>query len=145
MIRLSDHFIRLFNKLLLFTYRRTGGRVGDRLWRWDVLLLTTTGRKTGLARTTPLIYMPDGDRMIVVASNNGNPRMPAWYLNVSATPRVFVEHKGTQGYFQARTATADERPELWKRLIAYQAMYVSHQQHAPHEIPVVILEPEAAG
>src|SRR5207253_1884739 len=83
-------------------YRLTGGRIGGRAFGAPVLLLTARGRKTGKARTTPLLYLEDGDRLVVVASKGGAPRHPAWFLNLAANPEVTVERGGERVPMRAR-------------------------------------------
>lgn len=108
------------------------------------LLLTTIGRRTGLARRTPLIYGRDGGRYVVVASAGGQPTHPAWYLNLSADPRVRVQVRGERFDGRARTATPPERERLWPVMTAVWPDYDEYQAKADREIPVVIIEPVAA-
>src|SRR3990172_1480906 len=83
--------MRAISDIHTFWYRMTGGLIGSRFGRAPILLLTTTGRKTGRERTTPLLYYPDGDAMVIIASNNGNPQHPIWYLNLTADPKAQVQ------------------------------------------------------
>ncbi len=106
-----------------------------------VCLLTTTGRKSGLPRTVPLLHMTDGDNVILVASQGGLPENPQWYGNVLADPDVSVQFGTTTRRMRARTATADERARLWPRLTAVYADFDSYQSWTDREIPVVICEP----
>ena len=122
-------------------YRLSGGRFGSRIGRVRLVLLTTTGRRSGRTRTTPLLGVPDGDRMILVASNGGAPRHPDWYLNLTADPEVVVQNGGTRRRMRARTADADERAALWPRAVAAWPGYDGYQRRAPREIPMVICEP----
>jgi deazaflavin-dependent oxidoreductase (nitroreductase family) len=104
------------------------------------LLLTTTGRRSGLARTTPLIYGRAGDRYLVVASRGGAPAHPSWYENLVAQPIVQVQVMADRFKARARTATPAERPTLWKTMAAIWPAYDEYQQRTAREIPVVILE-----
>jgi deazaflavin-dependent oxidoreductase (nitroreductase family) len=121
-------------------YRETGGEVGH-IWNGvPALLLTTTGRKTGEQRTTPLIYGRDGDAYVVVASKGGHPSHPAWYLNLTAEPQVELQVKDEVFAARARTATAEERPRLWQQMAEIWPSYDDYAQKTTREIPVVVLE-----
>ena len=97
-------------------YRMTRGRVGGRIGRAPVLLLTTTGRKSGQARTAPVLYMRDADRLVVIGSNAGNVKTPAWALNLVANPEATVEVGARRHDVRARTAEGEERVDLWRRM-----------------------------
>jgi F420H(2)-dependent quinone reductase len=133
--------------LNVWVYRRTGGRVMG-TWRVGaafprgvpLCLLSHTGRKTGQARTTPLLFLPDRERVVVVASQGGLPRHPQWYFNVLANPEVTVQVRGDVRTMRARVATEDERAELWPRLVDLYADFASYQSWTDREIPVVICE-----
>jgi len=131
---------RLFTRLHVALYRATGGRVGGRIGRLDHVLLTTLGRRSGRLRTTPLAVLEDRDRLVLVASNGGAPRHPDWYLNLTASPEVTVQHGGQRLLMRARTANASERAELWPRVVANYAGYQRYQDRTPREIPLVVLE-----
>ena len=119
-------------------YRRTGGRIGGRVGSTPVLLLTTTGRKSGLPHTVPIGYFDRGEERFVVASNAGAPRDPAWYLNLVAHPEVRVE-AGRDAYTAIATpATGEERMELWNYLMETAPSYRRYQR-AAREIPLVLL------
>ena len=122
-------------------YRRTGGRVGAKAGHIPMLLLTTTGRKTGQPRTTPLGYLCDGDRMVVVASYSGDDRHPQWYLNLQANPEATVQAGARTLRVRAATATAEEKAELWPRAVAQYSGYAGYQQKTTRDIPMVILTP----
>jgi deazaflavin-dependent oxidoreductase (nitroreductase family) len=104
------------------------------------LLLTTTGRKSGKRLTMPLIYGTDGDHYVVVASKGGDPKHPAWYLNLQDDPEVHVQVVRDKFTAIARTATGEERERLWNKLSAIYPPYPSYQQRTDREIPVVVLE-----
>lgn len=121
-------------------YRETDGDEGHD-WRGTiVLLLTTTGRKSGEPRTMPLIYQPDGDNYVIVASKGGWPNHPLWYLNLVADPSVEVQVKGDRFEARARTAEGEERERLWKLMTATWPQYDEYQAKTDREIPVVVLE-----
>src|ERR671929_1616903 len=105
----------LFGQEHVDRYRETDGEVGHD-WRegTSILLLTTTGRKSGEKRTTPLIYGRAGDAYLIVASKGGAPEPPAWYVNLQADPEVTVQVWGERFKARARDATPEEKPELWK-------------------------------
>lgn len=122
-------------------YLETDGKEGHD-WRRGapVLLLTTTGRKTGRKIIKALIYQPHGDAYLVVASNGGLPRHPEWYLNLDANAEVEVQVRGDRFKALARTATPEEKPELWRRMTSIWPDYNEYQRRTDRQIPVVILE-----
>ena len=120
-------------------YRLSGGRFGTALGGMQVLLLTTTGRKSGQTRTWPLAYFRDGDRLLVVGSANGEPKHPAWYLNLRDNPAVTVQLGAKTRRMTAATATGDERARLWARIVADAPGFAGYQRKTTREIPVVIL------
>ncbi|MFV2178543.1 nitroreductase family deazaflavin-dependent oxidoreductase [Actinomadura sp. LOL_016] len=140
--------MKVASRLHVEAYRVTNGRVGG-TWRVGsalrrgvpICLLTTRGRRTGRPRTLPLLYMRDGDRVVIVASQGGLPKHPMWYLNLRADPRVVVRIGPDVRRMRARTADADERAALWPRLLEVYADYGDYQSWTDREIPVVICEP----
>lgn len=122
-------------------FRATDGRVGGRLLGSPVLLLVSTGRRTGRQRTTPLLYLPDGDRQVIVASNGGAAKHPVWWLNLEADPEATVEVEGRKTRVRAREAEGEERARLWKSLVRMYPAYESYQGKTDRRIPVVVLEP----
>ena len=130
----------LFGQEHVQRYQETDGAEGHD-WQGTVtLLLTTTGRKSGKERTTPLIYQPDGDAYLVVASKGGADEPPLWYLNLQAEPEVKVQVKGDRFTARARTATPDEKPAMWRKMAATWPAYDEYQTKTTREIPVVVLE-----
>lgn len=128
-----------------FVLRQTGGR--HSLSRWfsglPIIALTTTGAKSGQPRTVPLVAVPDGDRLIVIASNWGQTHYPAWYHNVRAHPQVRVTVDGRATRYTAEELTGDERDRCWQKAIAIYpgyALYATRTQGRP--IPVIRLAPE---
>jgi deazaflavin-dependent oxidoreductase (nitroreductase family) len=132
----------LFGQEHVDRYRATGGEEGHDWERGSsTLLLTTKGRKSGEPRTIPLIYAPYGDdAYTVVASKGGSDAPPAWYLNLSDDPDVEVQIKGDRFNARARTADAEEKPELWRTMTAEWPDYDAYQRNTTREIPVVVLE-----
>lgn len=107
-----------------------------------VLLLTTTGRRSGKARTTPLTFFRDGANLVVIASNGGADRPPDWSLNLQQNPRAVVKIGMDELTVQARTASNEERESLWPRITATYSGYARYQQNTARQIPVLILTPE---
>jgi len=122
-------------------YRASGGRLGGRIWGLSILLLTTTGRKTGRLRTTPLCFLPDGRNLVVVASNGGLPWFPAWWLNLRAHPQATVRVGRVTKAVVARPAAAEERARLWAAITTIAPGYLGYERRAPREIPLAILQP----
>jgi deazaflavin-dependent oxidoreductase (nitroreductase family) len=121
-------------------YLATDGADGH-LWNGvPTLLLTTKGRTSGEPLLLPLIYGRDGDRYVVVASKGGAPQHPAWYLNLQAEPRVKLQVAAERFDARARTATAAERPALWRTMAKIWPAYDEYQTKTSREIPVVVLE-----
>lgn len=132
---------KLVTRLHAGVYRRTGGRIGGRIGRVEHVLLTTTGRRSGRPRTTPLAVTPDGTRLLLIASNGGARRHPDWYLNLSADPEVTVQRGAARLTMRARTAGPAERVALWAKAVSVYGGYAGYQERASREIPVVICEP----
>jgi deazaflavin-dependent oxidoreductase (nitroreductase family) len=122
-------------------YLETDGEVGYR-WRngAPILILTTTGRRSGEPRLKPLIFGEDDGRYVVVASRGGAKHHPGWYLNLAADPDVHVQVKADRFAARARTAEGDERARLWKRMAEIWPAYDDYRQKTDREIPVVVLE-----
>jgi deazaflavin-dependent oxidoreductase (nitroreductase family) len=131
----------LFGEEHVRRYRETGGEVGH-VWREGstILLLTTTGRKTGEKRTIPLIYAKDGDRYVIVASKGGAPDHPGWHQNIEKNADVELQVKNEVFRARARTAAGDERARLWRKANEVWPHYDEYAQKTKREIPVVVLE-----
>jgi deazaflavin-dependent oxidoreductase (nitroreductase family) len=130
----------LFGQEHVRRYVETNGDVGHEWNGTTVLILTTTGRHSGRQLSTPLIYGRHGDDYVVVASRGGSDRHPAWYLNLEAAPTVQVQVRGDRFEARARTATPEEKPELWRAMLARWPDYDRYQQRTRRDIPVVVLE-----
>lgn len=131
----------LITRAHTWVYRRTRGRLGGRLrWpsRMEQVLLTTTGRRTGRPRTTPLTGIPHGDELVLVASDGGKPDHPQWYRNLLADDHVVVQRGAVEIPMRARTATPAERAELWPRVVGVYPGYAGYQARTEREIPLVI-------
>ncbi|MFM1724425.1 MULTISPECIES: nitroreductase family deazaflavin-dependent oxidoreductase [Rhodococcus] len=139
--------IKWMSKTNVKLYRATGGRLGGKWrvgsafpWGIPVCLLTTTGRKSGQPRVSPLLFLEDGDRVVLVASQGGLPKNPMWYLNIRTNPDVTIQIKSRIRRMRARVATDEERAELWPRLVAMYADFDNYQSWTDRQIPVVICE-----
>jgi deazaflavin-dependent oxidoreductase (nitroreductase family) len=130
----------LFGKEHVDRYRATDGEEGHDWQGTTTLILTTTGRRSGEQRSTPLIYQPHGDAYLVVASKGGAEEHPAWYLNLTEEPDVDVQVKGDRFRARARTADGEEKPEMWRTMTSTWPAYDDYQQKTEREIPVVVLE-----
>ena len=140
--------IKLMSQVNTAVYRWTGGllgstwRVGSAFpWGIPVLLLTTIGRKSGQPRTLPLLFIEEGDHIIIVASRGGLPSEPLWYKNLVANPECDVQIKRRKLKAKARTASPEEREALWPKLVAHYPDFASYATWTDRIIPVVILEP----
>lgn len=126
-------------------YQWSGGRVGGSLRGRRILLLTTTGRTTGKERTWPLCYFTAGDALVLVAAAGGDPHHPAWYRNLVANPQVVIQMGDSRRRMVARSAERFERTYLWDRILHQFPMCAAYQRRTSREIPVVLLQPPAAG
>ena len=139
--RLRDRVLRLRSRLHGTIFSVSNGRLLRRWGGLPVVLLTTTGRRTGLARRTILVSpVQDGDRFVLVASNGGSPRHPNWYLNIQHDPRADIVTAAGRSRVVARTATAAEKERLWPRITARSPSYSRYQARTDRSIPVVVLE-----
>lgn len=131
-----------FAKINVAAFRMTDGRVMAHLRGMPVLLLTTVGRKTKAARTTPVMYFRDGESYVVTASNNGRDRDPAWYRNLVATPAAEIEIPGRKIRVKAEVATPSERARLWEQLVIKAPFFKAYAMGTSRTIPMVVLRPE---
>jgi deazaflavin-dependent oxidoreductase (nitroreductase family) len=137
----ADVFIKWMGRGHTWLYKVSGGKRGGMVKEAPVALLTTTGRKTGRPRVSPLLFMRDGDRVIVVASRGGSDRNPLWYLNLKADPKVSVQIKDEVLTLTARDATDDERATWWPRLVKMYPTFDDYQSWTDRRIPIVVCEP----
>jgi deazaflavin-dependent oxidoreductase (nitroreductase family) len=133
--------LRLVGKANVPVYRLSGGRLGGRVSKGPVLLLTTTGRRSGEPRTAPVLYLRDGDRFVVINTNAGNQRMPAWTLNLKADPLAEVELGRRRVPVRARIAEGQERDELWRKHNEQYSGWDFYAEKLNREISVFVLEP----
>ncbi len=133
-----------FGQAHRWVFEKTGGRVGGKLGGIPMLLLSTLGRRSGKWRTTPLAYMPDGERCVVLGSNNGLDRHPAWWLNLQANPSARIQVRGRVLEVECRCATSEEREALWPRMIVANPTWERYPERTERDIPVVLLEPRSS-
>lgn len=127
-----------------FWYRMTNGLIGGNLFGTRVLLLTTTGRKSGKRHTTPLTYLEDGDNLVIVASNGGADTDPNWWRNLKAHPDALVQVGGQHKELHAEAAVGTERDRLWAAVTTRLPIYRRYEGATNREIPVVVLRPPAS-
>jgi F420H(2)-dependent quinone reductase len=133
--------MKYFARAHISVYQRTNGRLGAKLLWFPAALITTTGRKSGVPRTTPTLYLTDGDRVILPASFGGRDANPAWYLNIESNPEVHVQIRSQHLDLKARDATDDERKRYWPRLIKMYPPYRGYREATDRVIPMVVCEP----
>jgi deazaflavin-dependent oxidoreductase (nitroreductase family) len=132
--------VKFFGKAHKAIYRMSGGRLLARMGEAPMFLLTTTGRKSGKPRTTPLLYIEEGDGFAIVASFGGSPAHPSWYLNLEKNPRATVQIEERVIPVIASTASPDEKKRLWPRFTAIYPDYDNYQKETKRDIPVVLLQ-----
>ncbi|ORV11347.1 nitroreductase family deazaflavin-dependent oxidoreductase [Mycobacterium celatum] len=134
--------IKWMSRINAGLYKATGGKLGGKFLQGaPVALLTTIGRKTGQTRVSPLLYLRDGDRVVLVASHGGRATNPMWYLNLKANPKVSVQIKKEVLDLTARDATEEERAKYWPSLVEMYSSFEDYQSWTNRTIPIVICEP----
>lgn len=137
---MSDASFLEFNRGIIDEFRANGGKVSGQFAGAPMMLLTTTGAKSGRTLTSPLVYTKDGDRMVIIASKGGAPNNPAWYHNVVANPKVTVE-VGTEKFTaNARVTEGEERDRLFKAQADRMPNFNEYQEKTSRVIPVIVLE-----
>lgn len=129
-----------FNERIMQEFRANGGAVGGRFAGMPMLILHTTGAKSGEPRETPLVCSRDGENLVVIASMGGAPKHPAWFLNLRAHPEVEVEYGSERFPARARIAEGEERDRLYAAQAAMMPAFAEYQQRTTRRIPVVVLE-----
>lgn len=146
---LTEVFIKWMSRINTAVYKATGGRLGSK-WRLGsrhfgdlppVGILTTVGRKSGQRRESPLLFLRDGDRVLLVASNGGRAHHPQWYLNLRANPSVTFRIRNEVLALRARDATEAERAQYWPRLDAMYPDFADYRSWTDRPLPIVICEP----
>ena len=122
-------------------YRATGGKLFGRMGKSPILLLNTVGRKSGKKRTSPLLYVMDGEDFVIIASKGGAPSHPAWYLNLKGNPEATVEIGDREVRVRAREADSEEKARLWQKMVEMYPTYDDYQKKTEREIPLLVLHP----
>ena len=142
----KDRILKVRSALHRCIFSWTNGRVLGRWGGLPVVMLTTTGRRSGRPRTTMLASpVQEGDRIVLVASNGGAARHPDWYLNLRDRPEAGVAMRGRRERMRARTASAEEKDRLWPMVTNRSPSYARYQERTTRDIPIVLLEPADAG
>jgi deazaflavin-dependent oxidoreductase (nitroreductase family) len=134
--------VQILSRLHAAVYRLTGGLVGRRLVHNDMLLLTTTGRRSGRPHTIPLLFLREEDSLVLIASFGGRPNHPDWYRNLTENPHATVQVGGRRIPVRARTASPAERERLWPKVLDAYDGYRRYQERTDRRIPVVLLDGE---
>lgn len=140
-MRWPKPIIRLLGRVHRPLYRLTGGRLFGSVGPARVLLLTTTGRRSGKARTVPLLYVPDGECFVIVASQGGHDTHPAWYLNLTADPNASIQIGGEVVAVSAEELGVDDRERLWRSLVAAYPDYAEYRTRTRRQFPIIALRP----
>ena len=133
--------MKIVTRVHVAIYRLTGGRMGNTLSGDDVCFVTMTGAKSGRILTVPLMYVPHGDNVLLVASMGGAPKNPVWYYNIAKNPDVEIEHRGKSRKMRARIASSEEKPDLWPVCDSFYAPFADYRQRTSRDIPVFVCEP----
>lgn len=131
--------VRLGTDLHVFLYRLTGGKA--QIAKYPTMLLTTIGRKTGKLRTVPLIYVRDGERLIIAAAYAGSVKNPTWWLNLQHRKEALVQVMRTTVRVRAELASPEERTRYWQELVAMYPYFPEYQERTQREIPIIVLTP----
>jgi deazaflavin-dependent oxidoreductase (nitroreductase family) len=144
--RAKHALVKTVGGMHAWIYKKSGGAMGGHVVGGaPIMLLTTTGRHSGKPRTSPLIYLRDGEKFVVVASKAGLPSHPSWYLNLTVHPEVEVQIGNQRQRMLAETASADKKALYWPRLRAVYPPYQDYQTRSGRDIPVVVLRPLTNG
>jgi deazaflavin-dependent oxidoreductase (nitroreductase family) len=138
---MSAGTLRAIGKLNVPVYRLTRGRLMNKVSSAPVLLLTSIGRRSGQPRTAPVLYLRDGERVVVIGSNAGNVRAPAWSLNLRANPNAEIQIGGERRLVRARVTEGEERAELWQKMNAEYEGFDDYATRTSRDIAVFVLEP----
>jgi len=136
-------FMKIASPIDRFLIPATNGRLSTGLGQ-PVLVMEVAGAKSGKKRRTPLLYLRDGDNIVLVASYGGAERNPAWYYNVTANPRVRLFVRNGSGWYTARQAEGEERQRLWKAVTEFYDGYRKYQTYTDREIQLFVLTPESS-
>ena len=133
--------VRFMNAVVMFLYRTSGGRVANRMQKAPIMLLTSTGWRSGKPRTNPVLYIQDGEDYVAVASAGGAKKDPSWFVNLMHNPDALITVGRMRTRVKARRASPDERARLWPRMTSVYSTYDDYAKKTPRQIPVVILTP----
>jgi deazaflavin-dependent oxidoreductase (nitroreductase family) len=133
--------VKAMTRVHLFLHQLTGGRWFNRLGGDEVCFVTMKGARSGRTLTIPLMYVPYGDGVLLVASQGGAAKNPVWYNNLVQNPDIEVSHRGRRMKLRARLATPDEKPELWPVCDAHYAPYATYRRRTTRDIPIFVCEP----
>lgn len=134
-------FFRAILSVYIFFYRLTSGAIGGRMAGLNVMLLTTTGRKTGQPRVTPLGYFKEGANFVIIASNAGAEKNPAWFYNLKSNPQVKIQIGKQELTARAQVVDSEKRNQMWSELVKMAPAYKKYEKQTKREIPLVILQP----
>jgi F420H(2)-dependent quinone reductase len=135
--------IKAMTRSHVFLHRVSGGRLFNKLGGDEVCFVTMTGAKSGRTLTIPLMYVPYGEGVLLVASQGGAPKNPVWYGNLVKHPDIEVVHRGRHMKLRARLARPDEKPGLWPVCERYYAPYAQYRKRTTRDIPIFVCEPRA--
>lgn len=138
---MPDSWLKATGKLNVPIYRLSRGRIFGNIGTAPVLLLTSTGRRSGQQRTAPVVFLADGKSYVVIGSNAGNARTPAWSYNLQANPDAEIELRGARKRVRARVAEGEERAELWRKVNQMYEGFDDYDAKTSREIAVFVLEP----
>jgi F420H(2)-dependent quinone reductase len=136
-----NYLFKLFSSIQIGLYRRSGGKLGGSVGPFKVLLLTTSGRKSGKIRTTPLGFFERPDGYIIVASNSGAAHHPAWYLNLINNPQVTIQVYERVIPVSAELLSGEPRAQAWQQVISTAPQYANYQKKTTRQIPLIFLRP----
>lgn len=140
---LTAIMLHYFMAIHIWLYRHTGGVIGGKAGNLTFLLLTTIGRKSGIARVIPIFCIPDKDRFLLIASNWGREKYPQWWLNPQVNPHATVQVGRRTFPITARKATPEEHARMWPVVTTRMPLFTNYEKHMKREIPIVILTPDA--
>lgn len=133
--------VKAMTRTHVFLNRLSGGRLFNRIGKDDVCFVTMKGAKSGRTLTIPLMYVPHGEGVLLVASMGGAPRNPVWYNNLVTYPDIEVAHRGRRMNLRARLATPEEKPSLWPICDRHYAPYADYRRRTNRDIPIFVCEP----
>lgn len=138
-------FVTFFDKSNQWLYALTGGRFGGQLWVYSMLLLQTVGRKTGQTRTHTLLYIKEGEHLVICASNDGQDHAPGWYWNLRANPQARVQVGRLVYDVIAQEVEGEAYERLWQRFQKVTSLYVDHRKRTRRHFPILLLKPVTVG